>query len=392
MSLPIASPRTPTLEKMTFPLKRTSSAPDLRSGKHSLSEESPSPIIEATSTAFKKMQLRQPSSQEEDDDGEVHPFQTLEKNPTSLSFHSIMRKEKQALLKKAFIHGDKNAAMKLVKEGADVNFRYQGKTLLHLVAKMGQAANVRFLIETLGAKVDANDYRGHTAFHHACIQGHVEVARLLKKLGADINAADPLGRTALHHSCIREHRMMAALLVEEFGADVNAQDKKGFTALHNAIFFSSFEMWKLLIEKLGADVNATCNDERSPLQYALIRGCAVAGTILISDYGADPFHQDKRGRNALHYACTLSHPYFRKGATFFILRHTLRRLFCKYPSYKREIQTQNSLRQEFLSFVNCPDKKGLTPLGLSLSQDDPEHTQILLSFDANPNFLRPLYS
>jgi ankyrin repeat protein len=52
-----------------------------------------------------------------------------------------------------------------------------------------------------GANVDATDSNGMTALHHACVNGHYEVAKLLLERNADKEIAYKPGLTPLYCAC-----------------------------------------------------------------------------------------------------------------------------------------------------------------------------------------------
>jgi hypothetical protein len=66
------------------------------------------------------------------------------------------------------------------------------------------------------------------AFVYACMNNHIDAARLLLQKGAAIDAIPPgfdYSGTALHNAAVRGHREMVEFLVEQ-GANVNAKDTK----------------------------------------------------------------------------------------------------------------------------------------------------------------------
>ena len=83
------------------------------------------------------------------------------------------------------------------------------------------------------ADVNAHDYNGWTALHHAAFNGNVDMIVTLLAKGAEVMAKDNKGRTALHQAAISGNKRIMMALVEK-GADVNAQDNNGNTALHFA--------------------------------------------------------------------------------------------------------------------------------------------------------------
>ena len=68
----------------------------------------------------------------------------------------------------------------------------------------------------------------NNAFIYACMQNHVEAAKVLLQKGADIDAIPPgfdYSGTALHNAALRGHREMVEFLIEQ-GANPNAKDTK----------------------------------------------------------------------------------------------------------------------------------------------------------------------
>jgi len=56
---------------------------------------------------------------------------------------------------------------------------------------------MRFLVEELGADVNARDYNGYTPLHHAAARGDNEMIRYLVDLGADVTAVARSGQTTV---------------------------------------------------------------------------------------------------------------------------------------------------------------------------------------------------
>jgi len=65
----------------------------------------------------------------------------------------------------------------------------------HRYAPTGFLAAIRYLIEELGADVNAVDYEGNTALHHAAARGDVESIKYLVSKGADVTKVSREGRT-----------------------------------------------------------------------------------------------------------------------------------------------------------------------------------------------------
>jgi uncharacterized protein len=65
----------------------------------------------------------------------------------------------------------------------------------HRFAPGGMLAAVKYLVEELGADVNAYDHEGNTALHHAAARGDLEMIQYLVSKGADVKAVTREGRT-----------------------------------------------------------------------------------------------------------------------------------------------------------------------------------------------------
>ncbi len=67
----------------------------------------------------------------------------------------------------------------------------------HRFAPTGMLAAVKYLVEELGADVNAADHEGNTAMHHAAARGDNEMILYLVSKGANVKAVDREGRTTV---------------------------------------------------------------------------------------------------------------------------------------------------------------------------------------------------
>ena len=67
----------------------------------------------------------------------------------------------------------------------------------HRFAPTGMMAAVKYLVEELGADVNAADHEGNTALHHAAARGDNEMILYLVSKGANVKAVDREGRTTV---------------------------------------------------------------------------------------------------------------------------------------------------------------------------------------------------
>jgi ankyrin repeat protein len=65
----------------------------------------------------------------------------------------------------------------------------------HRFAPTGMLAAVKYLVEELGADVNAADHQGNTALHHAAARGDNDMILYLVSKGADVKAVDREGHT-----------------------------------------------------------------------------------------------------------------------------------------------------------------------------------------------------
>lgn len=200
--------------------------------------------------------------------------------------------------------GDRQAAVRLIEEGADVNaVDPLGTTALMWAARYGDAVVVDRLLRA-GAKATAANVFGVTPMAEAALIGSEPVIRELLRAGVDPNSPNPEGETALM-LVVRTGRVDAAELLIDAGADVNARERwAGQTALMWAGAQLQPQMVKLLLAN-GAEVDArstvrewtrkVSSEPRpkelaqgglTPLMFAARTGCIECAELLL-DAGAD---------------------------------------------------------------------------------------------------------
>ena len=96
-----------------------------------------------------------------------------------------------------------------------------GSTPAHIAAQMGDANQLREVIDSLGHLLDAKDNNGWTPLHEGARGGHEDVVKLLVERGANINERTMEGRgeTPLYWS-IKNHGVdhPVSQLLMELGA------------------------------------------------------------------------------------------------------------------------------------------------------------------------------
>jgi ankyrin repeat protein len=95
----------------------------------------------------------------------------------------------------------------------------------HRFAPTGMLAAVKYLIEEIGADVNAKDHEGNTALHNAAARGDVEMIKYLVSKGADVMAVNREGKTTADMANGPVQRIQpwpeALALLESLGAKNN---------------------------------------------------------------------------------------------------------------------------------------------------------------------------
>jgi uncharacterized protein len=215
--------------------------------------------------------------------------------------------------------GDRDAALRMIRAGSDVNAAQgDGTTPLHWAVYRIDAELVDALLER-GAEPDAiNDY-GSSPLAEAVKTANAELVGKLLDAGADVEAPNQDGQTALMLAA-RAGALDAAELLVRHGADVNRREIwRGQTALMWAADENQPELTQLLIEH-GADVHlrAMTNEWATqitseprgqyrptggltPLLYAARSGCTGCVASIL-DAGADIDKPNPDGVTALMVA------------------------------------------------------------------------------------------
>lgn len=122
-------------------------------------------------------------------------------------------------------------AQALIEEGADINsIQVNGRPVVLYAVESKLDNDILTYILEHGAKVDATDWNGNTAFMIAAANDDYDRAKLLFGHGADVNAVNFRGETALAQAVRRGDADAVKALVEEAKADTSVRDRFGLTA------------------------------------------------------------------------------------------------------------------------------------------------------------------
>jgi len=171
----------------------------------------------------------------------------------------------------AIQQGRTEDALKLIGDGADVNYKNErGITPLFLATLQNNPAVVRKLVAN-GADVNYEDQNKITALMIASEGGYTEIAKFLLDNGAEPNHRDKRGFTNLYWAA-REGRTGVVKALLEAGADPNY----GPSPLRIATWRGNIPMIEQLV-KGGADVNY-----QLPLNMAIYEGFDDVADVLRS--------------------------------------------------------------------------------------------------------------
>ncbi len=218
---------------------------------------------------------------------------------------------RSGLLWWAIFRGEKERALKLIKEGADVNEHSEHKipTPLEAASELGDIEIVEALVEH-GADVNLR-----SPLFYAVLYGRIEVVRFLLAKGADINHCSRGVRTptALLGACSPnvENVEILKLLVKN-GIDMSCRDDQ-YIPLHEAAFKGYADTVQCLLE-LGVKVDRINSDGRSPLHRAAAGGNEEIVKLFLDRKLAVDL-RDVDGRTSLHAASVFG----REGALRLLL-------------------------------------------------------------------------
>lgn len=144
-----------------------------------------------------------------------------------------------------------------------------------------------------------------TAFHAACVEGHLEIAKLLVEHGAIVNADPRIRSSSVLGAVCRKGYLGVILLLLENGAKINEGYPAGL-ALHEACEAGNIDVVRLLIER-GADINLRGRLDGTALQAAC-SGRHLHIADLLIEKGADVNSPSRHHGSALHVAVKACDP------------------------------------------------------------------------------------
>ncbi len=168
--------------------------------------------------------------------------------------------------------GNLDELKSFIKNGADVNGKYDGKSLLHFAidnCEHNYVEVIEFLINS-GADINScQSYLHETPLHRLCarITPKIDVVKLLLSKGAETNIENIAGKTPVFH-CSFSYSVELLNILVQYGADVKHTDKYKNTILHDDYLNytnGTFEEFLKVLISLGFDINSKNNLGHTPL-------------------------------------------------------------------------------------------------------------------------------
>ena len=188
-------------------------------------------------------------------------------------------------LLKAIQRGDREAVLKLLEEGADINVGdAQGRTPVMIATYQHNTDMVRVLLQA-GADVNIRDNNKENPLLHADAQGWLDILSLAIEAHADTRLTNRFGGISIIPASERGHVEVVRELLTHTDINVNHVNNLGWTALLEAIILSNGgkahqQIVQLLID-YGADVNLADKDGVTPLLHARERGFTEIERMLL---------------------------------------------------------------------------------------------------------------
>jgi ankyrin repeat protein len=247
-----------------------------------------------------------------------------------------------------------------------------GKTIVHYFVEQKNIQAIK-LCAKKGIPNSIKDYKGKTpldyAFGNIDDYSSVEIAAELILGGAEevetefsyfqdaltsrnINVRFDDGQTPLHLSSINGHVAITKYLLLN-GANTQSQDSSGATPLHEAIRYGNLEIAKMLLDA-GANVNAKDNLGKTPILLIIPQDKIAQTYDLLIKNNADLNAKDMYGDTILHTAAML----------------------------KVNVSILENLTAHGAD-INARNKEGVTPLEITIKQEDVATTKLFTTHGAN---------
>lgn len=122
--------------------------------------------------------------------------------------------------------GNVSEVKTLLEKGADPNFMYQGKSVMHWAAGQNYPEVVICLFNYGANPNQKEDEKGWTPLHWAIFKNNSDIIKILLEHHVNVNIQDNQGRTSLHLACQTGDDSIVAKVLSS-GANVMIRDEQG---------------------------------------------------------------------------------------------------------------------------------------------------------------------
>jgi ankyrin repeat protein len=308
------------------------------------------------------------------------------KDEIGLNVHA-QNKEGLTPLQIAAAHGHLQAVQTLIARGGNKQILDKhDNTLLHLAAKSGDVALIKYLSESAKVEVNAQNKECLTALQIAVMGAQLKAIRELIACGANKKILDKCDNTLLHLAVKVHDIALIYYLINEVKLSVDAQNKEGLTPLQIAVMGGQLYIVQALI---GLRANHKILDKQGS---TLLHLAAEVGDITLINYLVDDAKlaleiNDKKGLTVLQTAVmrgqlSIVHALIQRGANDKILDKSGSTLL-HLATEVGDIALINYLIDEAKLAVNAQDKEGVTPLYKALYSNNLKIVNILLAKGAD---------
>ena len=276
-------------------------------------------------------------------------------------------------------------------EEEEASFRWRP---LHIAAKSGQGAMVKFLIQR-GAQINARACYGIQPIHEASASGSVEAIDALVEAGAAVDCSDGVRYRPLDFVTQVPKRVHAITYLVRKGADIEAKSHDGSRPLHLACVSDPANLRTLFAHGARMDYD---DGSRSVLQVAIRFDSTWAAELLLV-HGADPNRQNDNGETVLHDLARVGNTtsscieicqlLLDNGADVNIADNAGDQMLHSLAALSPEKRADNVVTAQLAKTVldqgtdiDTMNQKGLSPLYLAIQGDNRPLSKLLLRYGA----------
>ncbi len=174
----------------------------------------------------------------------------------------------------------RTAARNHHKEIVELLRQYGAEYSLFEASGIGDASQVKELLDAKAIDVNTRDNTLKTPLHFAARNGYETVCELLISHGADVNAQDENSYEPIYRAIEKGHLDVTRLLIEH-GVDINDKCYNYDTPLSLAIYYEQIDIIQYLIDK-GADIKSPVHGDTTPLEEALLHSNYDISNMLVT--------------------------------------------------------------------------------------------------------------